>query len=212
MRRILPAALFLGLVTAACGPNLAEIRRYVVSSPGRRLAVMPFSMVEGQRDIRGRCEQRLRQKLSDLGFDVIERPAAAGATVFGPSTEAPRLEDVRAYGEQCQTGLVLVGRVERAKEEHRGRPPEYRVRRRWVRDASGHRVAEDEQVLTQPDRPGVPPQLDVRLILFETATGRKVWESRRLPPPSEWSLEEAIDYAMDTHAIELAQAFVAHHL
>jgi hypothetical protein len=200
MRRV--AGIGLCLLMGACGPGTKELRQSVLATPRHTIAFMPFSIAPGQRDVRRRAEDQLRSHLADLGFDLVDRPEEAGRSVFGPATAPPSMQEVRSYGSRCGTDLVLVGRVERAAE----RPPRattLRTVRRIRRDGTV-----DERVTARETPPAPRPRFETKLKLIDVGRGKAVWASRPLSSPPEWTLDQAVDYEMETQSLELAKAFV----
>jgi hypothetical protein len=204
-----------GLVfLTACGPDPAVLKNYVLTSPRNHVALMPLTVAERQVDVRNLAEDTLRDRLSALGFSIVDKPGLNddGNTVFGPSTTAPRIEDVINYGARCRTAVVLVGRIERASE---GRPFTFATHKtvhRKRRGPNGHDIPYDEDVIAQPERPARPPHLIINLKLFDTGTGRELWASKQDPIPAEWTLEEAVRYVIEQQATDLAAAYAARKL
>ncbi len=208
---LIPAVVFLCL--AACGPDPAVLKRYVIGSPRNHVALMPFTEADKQVDVCNLAEATLQEQLENLGFSVVEEPELDdGNTVFGPSNAPPHVEDVMAYGENCGMPVVLVGRIERAAE---GRPFEFATHRevqRTRRDANGNLIAYDQDVVAHPDRPARAPALVIKLKLLDTRTGHELWSSKQDPIPAEWTLEEAVRSTIEQQATDLAATYVAKKL
>lgn len=194
---------------AGCGPSAATIKSYVITSRRRTVALMPLSVADGQRDVTGVCERALRDRLSEYGFLVVERPALdPSLPVFGPHTAAPRIDDVESYGRKSNAAVVLVGRVERALDSRPGRDAVYRDQRRWITDANGRRVQVVEQVIAHPAQNSVAAAFRLDLRLIDAATGATLWRETASNDVPEWTLAEAATYACQSKASDLAEAYL----
>ena len=197
------AALVLG-----CGPSTALIKSYIVTSPRRTVAIMPLSVVEGQRDLSSTCENALRDRLQEYGFLTIYKPGAdQSAPVFGPRTAAPRFEDVQAYGRKLGAPVVLVGRIERAQEQKPGKPGVYRGQKRWGTDATGKHVQYTDRVVVKPEQSSVACEFRLDLRLMETETGRTIWSQTAVNTLPNWSLVDVARYICQSKAADVAGAY-----
>jgi hypothetical protein len=196
-----------GVAFAACGPDLSAVRNYVAASSRRDIAVMPFTVGAGQKNVVPLVENEFRSRLVDLGFKVAARPGA-GRGGRGARSAPFQATDAQEFGRRSGASVVLTGRILRATGAKSGKPAVVRERKRWVTDATGKRVRVVEQVETRVERPEIPAGFALTVRLVDTATGADLWNLDASDDIPGWSLEETARYRTRQMAESLARSYL----
>ena len=193
------------MTLAACGPNAATVKHYLTTSSRRSVALFPFMLDNGQKDVRGGTKNAFKNELASYGFVAVER-------AFPPRppqiNTPPTPEEIRGYADLCKTNTVLIARVERAADRIPHRNAVFRNDRGYMEDANGRSVPVTVRTPVSPAIAERPAEFRAHFRLVDATTGETLWQNDANESVPGWALGEIVRYASQSAAVDLAEAYV----
>ena len=208
----------LALLAAGCGPSLKQVRGYVVTSPRRHLAVLPFSLAINQKQgIAPKMTEAFSARLPDYGFELAASSAVKNAlpSPSWPATTLPPGPGAAKVGKALGVSAVLTGCIETALEKSRQVAAVTTRERVTLRDYQGNPAQVIErQVVLQPARVSREVSFSLRLRLLDAATGRVLWEGSENQDLQDtaWTFDDNAGVVMERLFDQFVEAFLAKKL
>jgi len=227
VRKFFWIAMLAGLT--GCGPNSATTRKYLNSSPHRSVAVLPFDLVGGQKNLTQQASDMMANKMRVLGFLIADRQKSRSAYNKVKNQSFDQADVVAGIGQSLGVQAVLVGAQDDAFQNVNKQAAQYQMVTnpipaccsRYPNPCPSHQVYDPvvqayvdscgpthSKIQTSPGYSNSTVGFSARLRLIDVATKNVLWETSDQEQPANVGVSTAMDNTTDAVVAKLVDAYM----